>query len=56
MNRYVRMYLAGLALITATDLMIHGGIERDMVYFILLPFLGIVLGLQSVLAERKRRD
>jgi len=56
MNRYVRQYLAGLVLITITDLLMHSGIERDAVYFILLPSLGIVLGLQNVLAERKRRE
>ena len=56
MSRYVREYLFCLVLITATDLMIHGGIERGAVYFILLPALGIVLGFRSVLEERRRRQ
>jgi hypothetical protein len=54
MNRYIRQYLGGLVLITITDLLMHSGIARDAVYFIMLPSLGIVLGLQSMLAERKR--
>ena len=56
MNRYVRLYLAGLVLITVTDLLMHSGVERDAAYFILLPSLGIVLGFGSVLAERKRKE
>lgn len=56
MNRFVGQYLAGLALVTVTDLLLHSGVGRDATYFILLPSLGVVLGLQSAIAERKRRE